>query len=101
MIWELVIWFVSDLKVELALCKRIPSACQLYKVHNADPMSLFSVSSISWKHLTSFMFLGNTSFFKNVFYNFLLVFTHLPVVSLISVYVSEIYLFMMENILLL
>lgn len=38
--WELVIWFVSNLKVKLALCKRTISACELYKVQNNDPVSL-------------------------------------------------------------
>lgn len=93
-------------KVELALCKRIISACELYEVHHTDAMSLFSVFSIHLETLC-ILTLGNHPFIKtkpvcnflsliciflcfmeifhsflNVFYNFLLVSTHLAVVSL-------------------
>lgn len=120
--WELVM-VCFKFVCEASTWRGIISACELYRVHRSHwhhvfILSLFSrleilyifiseVNSLSNK--TCMPFLINCvyfyvsweffSFFKNVFYNFLLVFSLLAVVSLISMSVSEIYLFMMENIL--
>lgn len=75
------IWFVSNLKVKLALCKRTISAGELYKVQNNDPVSLLRLLD----QLETLYIFCSLEYFIHLQKKKKIFGVHLAVVSLITV----------------